>query len=507
MTLPQDDGKVKKGEFTLVEALEIVGSGWYTNFLAVTGGLLTLAAMASMQSMFFILPAVRCELLIGAAELGLLGSISYLGSMLSASWFGFLVDLYGRRKILLITATGSSCGAILASLSPNIPTLMLFCFSTGVMLGGVLGNPYVYVSEFCPPKIRPDKLMIVSIVASIANIFSPCAAWLAMWLDISVPISGLLVFTSWRLYLIVNSFPMIVSTLLLLYLPESPKYLLSKSKTAAAIASLSRVYAANHRIPKETFPVVRLRLELEDTQGESKKPDGFFSFLCCMYHQVKELFSPSLWIYTVICSAMKFAVIGLYSVIYVWLPEETDRLLKYWEGHNTYVTLCDVMAMTGYNKWGRCQPENQTYLVNISVGVVYSILCVVMIYAVRFFRLKTIIGSNILMTAVICLGSLMYQSLYPILTSLGLMVAILAASQPAVYASVVHFFPTPLRGTATAVCVVFGRLAVPIGSSLFGAAFHSHCFLAYSTLATILAVVAVICFMTPDKKNEVDASS
>lgn len=504
MSYKKDETNPSKREYTLEEALDVVGSGLYTNLLALTGGVMTLAAMATTQSMYFVLPAVRCELALGNAELGILGSIGFFGAMASASMFGFLVDMLGRRKILLITTIGTSACAIIGCFSPNTPTLMTFIFFTGFMLGGVFGNPYVYIGEFCAPSIRSKKLIIVAMVASLSNTFSPCAAWLMMWLDISVPIGGFLTFTSWRLFLIVNTLPMVISAVFLFFLPESPKYLLSKGRDAEAIQALSRVYALNHGLPKETFPVVRLRLDVDDTMGaaNSKNSGGFINFLCSMYNQIKELFTPPLLIYTLICSAMKFAVIGLYSVIYLWLPEEANKLLKYSQSHVDYdVSLCDVMGTDGYNKWEKCETDAETYVVSICVGLIYSVLCLVMVYLVRIVQLKIILGCNIMVTALICFVMLFFRTLIPTLTSLGLMIAILAATQPAVYATVVHFFPTPLRATATAVCVVFGRLAVPIGSALFGAAFHSHCTLAYWSLAGILAIVAVICFLTPKKKE------
>lgn len=504
MSVEKDEGQIQRREYTLEEALDIVGCGHYTNFLAFMGGLLTMSAMCMTQGMYYVLPAVGCEFQLDDAEKGFIASTVFIGSMLSATWWGFLVDCYGRRRVLLVTTFGAFLSILVGSLAPTASTLMVACFITGFMLGGVFGNPYVYVSEFVPARIRSNKLIIIAVVASFSNIFSPCIAWAVMEWDLHLHVAGYFYFSSWRLFLMLNGLPMIISFVILHFLPESPKYLLSKARPEEAIDSLSRVFAANYKRTKDDFPVFQLRVEMDDVSGpaQNKQSNGFVRFVLTLVLQIKELFTPPLLTFTVICSSMKFACIGLYSVIYLWVPDQSNRLLKYWKYHEDYdATLCEVMSEKGGGTSGKCFIDTEIYLVIISVGALYSVVCIAMTFLVRVVQLKMILGMNILLAATTCLVMLFFRSMPLTLLSLGFVVAILAASQPAVFGIIVHLFPTPLRATATSVCVVFGRLAVPIASYILGTSFRVYCNQAYYTLAAILAGIGIVCFLTPFKKK------
>lgn len=80
-------------------------------------------------------------------------------------------------------------------------------------------------------------------------------AWLIMSLNLNIPIVGDMRFTSWRLFIILLIVPILLSTLLLWKLPESPKFLLSQGKPDETLDILKSVFALNKNKRKESFPV------------------------------------------------------------------------------------------------------------------------------------------------------------------------------------------------------------------------------------------------------------
>jgi len=60
---------------------------------------------------------------------------------------------------------------------------------------------------------------------------------------------------SWRAFFFVCTLPNLLSVLFLLFLPDSPRFLLSKGKTTEALRVLQRLYAANSGKEPTQFPV------------------------------------------------------------------------------------------------------------------------------------------------------------------------------------------------------------------------------------------------------------
>ena len=80
-------------------------------------------------------------------------------------------------------------------------------------------------------------------------------AWIILPLNVYIPLFEQLVFTSWRLYILLITIPVSISLLLLSRLPETPKFLLSQGKQQETLEVLSSIFAINQRKGKDEFPV------------------------------------------------------------------------------------------------------------------------------------------------------------------------------------------------------------------------------------------------------------
>lgn len=502
--------EIKRKDVPFEEALEITGEGLWTRYMAFVCGLATLSAISSMQSMYFILPAVGCEMALSHVQRAILGSVTFLGSVTSSNVFGFLVDQYGRRKILLISTFGTCLFSLISSLSPpllNPLGLIISTFCAGLALGGVFGVPHVYLSEFCNSKIRSKYITIVSMISMLANAYSPSIAWLVTWLDIQIHITDNFIFTSWRLYIILNVLPMFLSGLMFLNLPESAKYLLFKGKKSEALDIMAFYYKINSKKPKSEFPIGSLCLDEEDEAQRlrnSGKGNGLKEFFLTMGRQVKELFLPPHLLYTSICSLLMFGAIGLYGVVQLWIPEQASRMLQHIDMTGEQdISLCEIMSSQNSSQVStKCQIDSEIFLISTTIGLAFFALSIVMVFLVQKIKPKTIFSICTVVSSGICFFIVYSKSIYGTITLLGAMVAILGASLSLVFSFIVDFFPTSLRASATAVSLFFGRLTVPIGSALLGAAFEAHCQMAYLMIASSLAVVGGVCALAPLNKKK-----
>lgn len=159
---------------------------------------------------------------------GLIVSSLLLGAAVGAGSAGALSDRLGRRNLILIAGVTFSIGAIGAALAPNIAVLVLFRVVLGLAVGAAALTVPLYLSEIAPTQIRGaisslNQLMItVGILAAyIVNaILAPSGAW------------------RWMLGLAV--IPSIVLLIGMYFMPETPRWLVSRNREDEARDVLRR---------------------------------------------------------------------------------------------------------------------------------------------------------------------------------------------------------------------------------------------------------------------------
>jgi sugar porter (SP) family MFS transporter len=153
----------------------------------------------------------------GAIVAGLL-----LGAMIGAAFAGRLSDRMGRRRLIMIAAVVFTVGALLAALAPTVLVLVAARVIIGLAVGSAALVVPLYLSEIAPTEVRGaiaslNQLMIVGgiLVAFIVN------AILAS--------SG-----DWRLMLGLAAVPSIVLLIGMMFMPETPRYLVHTGEEETA---------------------------------------------------------------------------------------------------------------------------------------------------------------------------------------------------------------------------------------------------------------------------------
>ncbi|WP_064744324.1 sugar porter family MFS transporter [Actinomadura oligospora] len=97
---------------------------------------------------------IRHEFHLGPFMQGAVVSVLLLSAAITAPFAGRLADRIGRRRSLLLIAVIFIVGLGLASLAPNVGTLLLARFILGFGVGGASALVPVYLSELAPTKVR-----------------------------------------------------------------------------------------------------------------------------------------------------------------------------------------------------------------------------------------------------------------------------------------------------------------------------------------------------------------
>lgn len=95
---------------------------------------------------------------------------------------------------------------------------------------------------------------------TLGNLFVAGLAWLIIPTNIGF-ITEYFVYNSWRIFLLICALPSFIVAALLFFLPESPKFLLSRGRTEEAMEIFREIYAINTGKSKNEYPVKNLILD------------------------------------------------------------------------------------------------------------------------------------------------------------------------------------------------------------------------------------------------------
>jgi len=154
-----------------------------------------------------------------------------LGSLIGAIAGGVLADRWGRRRLLIITASVFGIGAIGAALSPDTAWLIVARILAGAAIGVASFVAPLYISEIAPVAIR-GRLVSVNQVALTSGIV------ISYLIDYAFAGAG-----AWRWMFAMAVVPAAAFGIGLLFIPESPRWLIGRGLADKARAVLSRIRA------------------------------------------------------------------------------------------------------------------------------------------------------------------------------------------------------------------------------------------------------------------------
>ena len=180
---------------------------------------------------------------LGDLELGLLVGGPTLGGILSATCSGPLSDLYGRKRLLLVLAALYVVSAALSAFSPSYEILLLARFIGGIAFASLALAP-LYISEIAAAHARGRMVAInqFNIVLGLSAAYFVNFLILRLsQLDADWVQSLALDTETWRWMLGFEFFPALLWLVLLIRLPESPRWLIINGREAEGRAILSEL--------------------------------------------------------------------------------------------------------------------------------------------------------------------------------------------------------------------------------------------------------------------------
>lgn len=191
------------------------------------------------------------------ADVGLAGSAYLAGAVLGALFFGWLTDRLGRKKLFFITLTVYLVATAATAFSWNIWSFLVFRFLTGAGIGGEYAAINSTIQELIPARVRGWTDLVINGSFWIGAALGAFGAVILLDPAHFAPDHG------WRIAFLIGALLALVVFLMRLWLPESPRWLMTHGRIAEAEAIVAgieaRVRAEGHVIPDAPLPKVRLR--------------------------------------------------------------------------------------------------------------------------------------------------------------------------------------------------------------------------------------------------------
>jgi MFS family permease len=138
----------------------------------------------------FLLIPIGHELSLSATQEAWLLGVALGGSGLGGILFGYLSDLYGRKRIMMWTICLYSLGTALTALSTGPLTLLLFRMVTGLGVGGEWAVGHALLAESSPQRMRGRASALlqsgepfgVALAAIVGLLGAPLIGWRGVFL-------------------------------------------------------------------------------------------------------------------------------------------------------------------------------------------------------------------------------------------------------------------------------------------------------------------------------------
>jgi AAHS family 4-hydroxybenzoate transporter-like MFS transporter len=192
------------------------------------------------QNAGFVAPAIGKAFALHPSAMGLFFSLGLFGLMLGALFVGPIADRLGRKPVLLICLTAFGLGSLAMAASPTANLLFIFRFVTGLGIGGAMPNAIALTSEFSPRRIR--SLMVVTVFngfTSGAIVAGLAASWVVQAFG-------------WQWVFVIGGVcPLLLVPVLAFALPESIRFLASRTASEAKAIPLLRRIAPEVDLPSD----------------------------------------------------------------------------------------------------------------------------------------------------------------------------------------------------------------------------------------------------------------
>ena len=157
-------------------------------------------------------------------------SVVLLGGIMGSLSSGKLSDAMGRKKVNFITAILFAAGSIITALANSVEILIFGRFLLGIAVGIASFSVPLYIAEIAPSNIRGRVVTLFQFAITLGILVSYLCSY-----SFAQSAEG------WRWMFAAGVLPAIVLLFGMMYVPESPRWLLVKERDSEARSVLHKI--------------------------------------------------------------------------------------------------------------------------------------------------------------------------------------------------------------------------------------------------------------------------
>ena len=205
------------------------------------------------QALSFAVPVLAKEWGLTPTQVGPLLSAAILGLMVGYLALSPLANRVGHRRVIIFATAGFGFMTLLCSMASGPTELIVLRFLTGTGLGAAIPSLVALTSEFAPRRRRASFVLFIY-------------CWLALGFVAAGLVSGLVIPQfGWRtMFVIGGTLPLVLLIVLVVFLPDSPRYLLTRPASAQRLRTL--LLRIDPSLPATTV----IGLDAEDATASSR---------------------------------------------------------------------------------------------------------------------------------------------------------------------------------------------------------------------------------------------
>ncbi|XP_023311261.1 synaptic vesicle glycoprotein 2B-like [Anoplophora glabripennis] len=501
----------EKTPSTFENAVTVTGFGKFNILLLLVIIPANFASVFETTTMSFIFSPAQCDLDLSLEDKGFLNSITFIGMISGGLIWGFLFDTLGRKKLLVCGYLLDGTFVFLSAFSQSITPLIICKFLGGFIINGPFAAMSAYLSEFHCAKYRSRIQLTIGTVNTIGTIILPLLSWAILPRAWEFSLFGG-VYHSWNVYLLLCSIPAFYSGIVFLFLPESPKFLMTTGKNEKALKIFRKVYRINSGEPEESFPITELVDETAiptDSKHGGKVTANRTKIQALKegWQQINPLFHSPYSIKMVLVCLIQICNLQSVSMLRLWLPEMFQAIEDYKLHHNGSTdSLCTMLQQLKPNKAVTgCTINMDNAPVYINSIIVSSVSLGGYLVTGSIINL---IGKKKILVILGFLSSISSCSLYisqnnaTTIALSSVFTGMMSICINVILSVVVAIFPTTLRTLTLSIAMMIGRIGAVSGSMLFPVLLQIGCFPTFFYIGGTVLCSTLLCFLLPYTENK-----
>ncbi|MGY4691341.1 sugar porter family MFS transporter [Salibacterium sp. K-3] len=357
-------------------------------------------AITFLQDLYDLSPAME----------GIIISSVMVGGVIGVGISGFLSDRVGRKKILMVSGIIFAVSAGWSALAGGVLSLILARFLGGLGIGFASALSVTYIAECAPPNIRGR-------LGSMYQLFTIIGISATFYINLAVANSGSYQWgleTGWRWMLGYGVIPGVLFFLILIFIPESPRFLVKNERTNEALQTLQRINGSE--TAQKELNSIQASIDMETSTS------------------IRELLRPGL---------RKAMLLGIFLALF-------NQVI----GMNAVT----YYGPTIFNMMGF---ENNTeFLATSLIGTVQLIFTIVAIFLIDKAGRKKLmaVGSSLMAVFMVLIGIVFYfdiQGVWGLISIMGFTAAFCISMGPIPWIMIPEIFPNYLRAKAVGIATMF----------------------------------------------------